>query len=72
MRIKEMLGQHRRDFDAVFICEHCNAEEVIRDCYDDDNFHRNVIPEMKCSQCGQTAPDDYVPRGTKYLPYEVV
>jgi len=34
--------------------------------YDDDYFHRNVIPKMICSACGKTAPSTYRPRGTKY------
>lgn len=52
MRIKEKLSQHRRDFRAIYECEHCGNE--VRDYgYDDANFHQNVIPAMKCAECGR-------------------
>ncbi len=71
MHIKEIKNQHRRDFYAVYVCEHCNAEE--RDSgYDDDNFHRNVIPAMKCKVCGKKASDNYRPLSTKYPEHEIV
>jgi len=65
MRIKKIISQHRRDFKAEYECEHC-GHVTKEGGYDDDNFHRNVIPRMKCSQCGNSASDDYRPWGTKY------
>lgn len=65
MHIKEMISQHRRDFNAIYACEHCEHEQKGRG-YDDANFHVNVIPAMKCPECGKTAGDDYVPRSTMY------
>jgi len=65
MKIVKIKSQHRRDFLAVYKCEHCDNEEEGRG-YDDANFHNNVIPEMKCKECGKTAGDDYKPRSTKY------
>ena len=65
MRIKEITSQSRRDFIAIFECESC-GEEKRMDGYDDDNFHQNVIPKMKCEECGETAPDTYRPLTTKY------
>lgn len=65
MRIQKILEQYRRDFTAIYECEHCGAVET-KDGYDDDNFHRNVIPKMKCPKCGKIAPEDYRPMGTKY------
>ena len=46
MKIKRMLNQHRRDFNAIYICEGCGYEEE-RSGYDDRNFHDNVIPNIK-------------------------
>ena len=47
-----MEKQEERDFTAIYECEHCGATE--KGCgYDDDNFHRNVIPAMKCKACGK-------------------
>lgn len=46
-------------------CEHCGNEEK-RTGYDDDYFHRRVIPRMKCGACGKTAPEDYRPLSPKY------
>lgn len=65
MKIKTIESQSRRDFYAIYECEHCKATKR-GSGYDDDNFHRNVIPKMKCEACGKTAADDYRPMGTKY------
>ena len=67
MRIKEMIHQHRRDFSAIFECEHCDYLVRIENGYDDRNYHENVIPRMVCGQCEKTSPDTYVPRETKYM-----
>ena len=68
MRIKRILRQYRRDFWAIFRCEACGYE-CERQGYDDANFHVNVIPQMKCPQCGkierEIAPN-YRPLTTKY------
>ena len=66
MRIKQINSQHRRDFIADYECEHCGFIEKDSDGYDDANFHQNVIPKMKCEQCGKTADDNYKPLATKY------
>ena len=71
MRIREITSQNRRDFRAVYICEHCGYTYT-GNGYDDDNFHRNVVPAMKCSACGKTAAADYRPMGTKHEAHEVV
>ena len=44
MRIKEIISQHRRDFKAIFECEHCGHTET-KSGYDDANYHQNVIPK---------------------------
>ena len=71
MKIKKIEDQCRRDFTAIYECEHCGATEA-GGGYDDDNFHRNVIPSMKCGQCGKAAGNNYRPMGTKYAAHEVV
>lgn len=65
MKIKEIVNQHRRDFTAIYICEHCGNEDKSGG-YDDANFHNNVIPQMKCKKCGEVGAKDYTPRRTKY------
>ena len=65
MKIKEITSQSRRDFHAIYVCEHCGHEEESYG-YDDSYFHKTVIPEMKCGKCGKTAPKDYRPLTTKY------
>lgn len=65
MKIEEIVSQHRRDFTAVYKCEHC-GHTCTDSGYDDSHFHVNVIPAMKCPQCGKTAADDYRPLTTKY------
>ena len=65
MKIQKILDQSRRDFTAVYECEHCGHTER-GSGYDDANFHQNVIPKMKCKQCGKSAPGDYRALATKY------
>lgn len=65
MKIKEIVSQSRRDFTAIYECEHC-AHTHKASGYDDSNFHKNVIPTMPCPECKQTASDTYRPLATKY------
>ena len=65
MRVREIKSQHRRDFQAVYECEHCGAT-VESYGYDDAYFHQNVIPAMKCASCGKAAGEGYRPLATKY------
>lgn len=65
MYIKQFLRQYRRDFRAVFACEHCGFEEH-RDGYDDSNFHDNVVPDMTCPRCQKKAGQDYRPYKPKH------
>lgn len=65
MKIKRILSQSRRDFTALYECEHCGVETEGYG-YDDSNFHVNVIPYMKCSSCGEKSPSDYRALSTKY------
>lgn len=65
MYIKEIISQHRRDFEAEYKCEHCDHSHTSSG-YDDDYFHQNVIPVMTCPVCNKKASDDYVPLATKY------
>jgi len=71
MRIKEITDQSRRDFNAIYECEHCHAV-VAGNGYDDANFHRNVIPAMKCKKCGKTADPNYRPLAPKYSEETVI
>lgn len=65
MEIKDIVSQFRRDFIALYVCEHCGAEKK-GDGYDDTYFHQGVIPVMKCEKCGKIASENYKPRQTKY------
>lgn len=65
MKIKEILSQHRRDFTAIYECEHCGSSKKSGG-YDDANFHENVIPTMVCDSCGKISPENYRPLATKY------
>lgn len=71
MRIKEITSQHRRDFRAIYECQHCeHTHEGVG--YDDQHFHANVVPEMVCPKCGKKAPSDYRPLTTKYQAHQTV
>jgi ribosomal protein L37AE/L43A len=71
MRIKEMLSQHRRDFRAIYECEHCGHEKE-GSGYDDANFHQNVIPSWQCDKCGEKAIDTSDAKTPKYPAYMTV
>jgi transcription elongation factor Elf1 len=71
MKIKKIISRNRRDFRAIYECEHCGA--VKKGCgYDDTYFHNEVIPQMKCKVCGKTSPTNYEPRKTKYEEWEEI
>lgn len=65
MKIKEITSQHRRDFTAIYECEHCGHTKR-GSGYDDQHFHQNVVPTMKCEKCGEMAPESYRPLQTKH------
>jgi predicted RNA-binding Zn-ribbon protein involved in translation (DUF1610 family) len=71
VKIKTILSQHRRDFNAIYECEHCGAEENGKG-YDDDHFHQNVIPAKPCKSCGKSAPETYRPLATAHPAYKVI
>ncbi len=71
MKIKTIVSQHRRDFTAIYECEHCGHEAEGRG-YDDAHFHQKVIPTKQCTECGRTTSDDYRPLTTKYAEGETV
>jgi hypothetical protein len=72
MKIKEITSQSRRDFRADMECEHCGNIEKDISGYDDNFFHQNVIPDMKCEKCGKKASETYRPLTTKYAEHEIV
>lgn len=65
MVIKTIVPQHRRDFTAVYECEHCGREKRASG-YDDTNFHDNVVPSMVCEYCGKKSEGVHEPRAPKY------
>lgn len=54
MRIKTITNSNRRDFTAIYECESCGATKKSYG-YDDANFHENVIPAMRCDNCGEAS-----------------
>lgn len=71
MKIKKILSQSRRDFTAIYECEHCGVTHE-RSGYDDSFFHQNVIPNMVCDSCGKKAADDYRALAPRHAESEVV
>lgn len=68
MKIKKLISQHRRDFRAIYVCENCGHEKKGYG-YDDRRFHDEVIPAIKCEQCGKSREDMGIksePTPTKY------
>jgi hypothetical protein len=71
MRIKEIKSQMRRDFTAIYECEHCK-NEVEGSGYDDSYFHQTVIPDIECRKCKKKSSDKYRPLATKYPENKVI
>lgn len=77
MKLIEKISQHRRDFKGKYQCQNCGNIKIDDGhySYDDDNFHDNVIPKMKCEKCGKSTSDLGLPNErmvTKYAPYETI
>lgn len=71
MKIQKIISQNRRDFQAIYECEHCGYTEN-GSGYDDNYFHSEVIPEMICKKCGERADKNYRPLTTKYQEWQIV
>lgn len=71
MKIQKILNQNRRDFTAIYECEHCGHTKE-GGGYDDSYFHQKVISDMICPNCKQKAPIDYRPLKTKYPDSQIV
>ena len=54
MKLLEITSQTRRDFWGTYECEFCEHKEEEVPGYDDDYFHNNVTPKMKCKKCGES------------------
>ena len=57
MKIKEVLSSNRNDFTATMVCEGCEHEQKLSTGYDDDPYHKFVIPNQKCDACGKCRND---------------
>jgi hypothetical protein len=57
MKIQRITDSHRQDFRAIMECEHCGATCELTTGYNDNNYHSNVIPAMKCKNCGLSRND---------------
>jgi len=66
MRILKILTQHRRDFTATLVCEHCQHTQLLKGGYDDAYYHAEVLPNIPCGKCAKVASADYQPNATKY------
>lgn len=71
MHIKKIVSQNRRDFIAIYECEHCGHKQEGTG-YDDAYFHKTVIPKMVCENCNEEADESYRPLTTKYKEGQVV
>ena len=72
MKIKKIISQHRRDFTADMVCEHCKKVEKNVSGYDDTYFHTKVIPSLECKSCKKKGGTNYKPRDTKYSDHQIV
>jgi hypothetical protein len=57
MKLLKKENQFRRNFDGVYECEGCGHIRTVYRCYDDRNFHDNIMPNKKCDICGKSTND---------------
>lgn len=55
MKITNTYDWNRRDFSYDAQCEHCGNVEKKKSGYDDSNYYNNVVPDMKCGNCGESS-----------------
>lgn len=55
MRIKRITWQHRNDYRAVMVCEHCRHTQTDPCGYADAFYQERVIPAMYCGGCGKNS-----------------
>lgn len=53
MKIQRITSRYNNDFCAVLECEHCGWRGDLLTGYNDHYYHANVIPAMRCEQCGK-------------------
>lgn len=71
MKIQKIINQNRRDFTAIYECEHCGHTEQ-GSGYDDTYFHQEVIPAMACKNCHETAGENFRALAPKYSDSQTV
>ena len=54
MKIKRVTFQMRNDFAADMECEGCGNVQPLSSGYDDQFYHSQVIPAMRCKKCGKS------------------
>lgn len=57
MRLIKVTSRLGRDFWGDLECEFCKHPQKLNSGYDDNYFHQNVIPGMKCEACGKTGTE---------------
>lgn len=55
MKITNTYNWNRRDFSFDATCEHCGGVDKKNYGYDDANYYNNVVPDIKCSNCGESS-----------------
>lgn len=75
MKVLQRYDYLRRDCKCDLECESCGSKVIKISAYDDDNFWTYVIPDRKCTECGESTnslglqPKDIA---TKYPAHQVV
>ena len=57
MKIKKIIFQAGRDYEAIYECEHCGHEQKSPG-YEGAIFCTKVIPGMRCLRCGKPVDED--------------
>ena len=55
MKITKTYAWSRRDFYYDATCEHCGHVSKEDSGYDDSNYYNNVMPQIKCKECGESS-----------------
>jgi C4-type Zn-finger protein len=54
MVLIEIKSQHKEDFIGTIRCEHCQHTTELKEGKDTVEYHRNVLTNIKCVNCGES------------------
>lgn len=55
MEIKKIIWCVKNTFSADLKCEYCGNIDLSNYGYNDEHYHVNILPNIKCKKCGKSS-----------------